>query len=118
MFVALALVSVGLVRRGVDVSLAVVPGAVGALLAFFSLVAPGVVRPLASAWEALGHLLGRITTPILLVLVFAFVVVPLGLLLRLLGKDVFRRARDPKATTYWLERTRRTFEPSDFERLS
>jgi len=118
MFAALALVSVAALRRGVAIPLGLVPGAVGVMLALLSLALPRVVHPLASAWAVLGHLLGRITTPIVLVFVFVLVVVPLGLVLRLLGKDVFRRERDAKATTYWVERTRRTFEPADFERLS
>lgn len=96
----------------------VVPAAAGALLVLVALVRPAAVQPIEAGWAALGRMLGRITTPILLAVVFAFVVMPLGLLLRLLGQDILRLRRDPKAPTYWIERKRRTFEPSDFERLS
>lgn len=45
--------------------------------------------------------LGRIVAPVLLGLIFFLVLTPLGLLLRLLGKDLLRLRRDPGATTWW-----------------
>ena len=117
MGVALAALAFWLWRR------ALVPGAfvaigVGASLAVLSFVAPALVRPLADGWAFIGKTVGRITTPILLTVVFVVVVTPLGLLLRLFGSDPLRLKRDPKAPTYWIERKHRTFRPEDFERLS
>jgi hypothetical protein len=88
------------------------------VLLLLSFVAPAIVRPIADGWAFIGKTIGRITTPILLVIVFVVVVTPLGLLLRLFGSDPLRLKRDPKAASYWIERTRRTFAPEDFERLS
>lgn len=48
-----------------------------------------------------GHFVGQV----LLTLVFFLMVVPVGLLLRLLGKDLLRLRRDRHATSYW-HRTR------------
>jgi hypothetical protein len=93
-------------------------GASAALLVVLALAAPALLRWPADAWAALGKLLGRVTTPILLTVVFVVVVVPIGVLMRLFGNDALRLRRDAKATTYWIERKRRAFEPSDFERLS
>jgi hypothetical protein len=90
----------------------------GALLALLSFFAPAIVRPLADGWLFIGKTIGRITTPILLVIVFVVIVTPLGLLLRIFGSDPLRLKRDPKASSYWIERKRRTFAPEDFERLS
>jgi hypothetical protein len=47
------------------------------------------------------HALGRVVAPLVLGLVFFLVLTPLGLLLRLLGKDLLRLRRDPAAATYW-----------------
>jgi hypothetical protein len=88
------------------------------LLVPLSFLAPAIVRPLADGWAFIGKTIGRITTPILLTIVFIVVVTPLGLLLRLFGSDPLRLKRDPKASTYWIERKQRTFSPEDFERLS
>jgi hypothetical protein len=95
-------------------------GAVGTavVLVLLSFVAPAIVRPLADGWAFIGKTVGRITTPILLTIVFVTVVTPLGLLLRLFGSDPLRLKKDPKASTYWIERKQRTFAPEDFERLS
>jgi hypothetical protein len=118
MLIALSVASVIAFRRGVALHWAIVPGACGVVLALVALVRPALVRPIAEAWAALGHVLGRVTTPILLVVVFVVVVLPLGLLLRLLGKDPMRLRRDASAKTYWIERERKSFEPRDFERMS
>jgi len=44
-----------------------------------------------------GQVMGRV----LLSVVFLLVVTPLGLLLRLTGKDLLQLRRDPNAATYW-----------------
>ena len=104
-------------RRGF-LRVSIAAAGVGVALALLSFIAPAVVRPLADAWAMLGRAIGRVTTPILLVIVFVLVVVPLGLLLRIFGSDPLKLKRDPKAASYWVERKKRTFDPSDFERLS
>ncbi len=118
MLVALSLLTVVALRRGVTLPLAIVPGACGGVLALVAVVRPTVVRPIAQGWAWIGHVLGRVTTPIVLAVVFAVVVVPLGLLMRVFGQDLLRLRRDPSAPTYWIERKKRTFDPNDFERLS
>jgi hypothetical protein len=45
----------------------------------------------------IGQFFGRI----LLTLIFLLVLTPLGLFLRLMGKDSLRLKRDPAAQTYW-----------------
>jgi hypothetical protein len=57
-----------------------------ALLAV-SMTFPTVLRPLAIAWYGLSGLLGSIVSRILLSLIFAFVVCPVALVRRALGKD-------------------------------
>lgn len=79
----------------------------GGVLAGLLLVAGlAVVRP---AWfrgpyrvgMVVSDRLGRIVAPVLLGLIFFLVLTPLGLVLRLLGKDLLRLRRDPAATTWW-----------------
>jgi hypothetical protein len=52
----------------------------------------------------LGHLLGRVTTPIVLGIVYVSTVVPLAVLARAVGRDVLRLRRDPQASSYWIPR--------------
>ena len=57
---------------------------------------------------ALAFVLGFVMTRVLLTLVFYLVVVPIGLLMRLAGKDPLHRRRDPEAPTYALDETLRS----------
>ncbi len=65
---------------------------------------PAWLRPLNRLWIKLGELLGRIVSPIVMGLLFFVVIAPVGALLRLMGKDPLRLAREPDANTYWIER--------------
>jgi hypothetical protein len=83
---------------------AVVAG-IFALLAIFW-KAP--LAPLNRLWARVGRLLHAIVSPLVMGLIFFVAVVPTGLLLRLLGRDLLRLRRDPALTTYWVARTAST----------
>ena len=55
-----------------------------------NMIAPQVFRPVAIAWFGLAHLLGAVASRVLMFVVFALVVTPIGLLRRALGKDSLR----------------------------
>jgi hypothetical protein len=78
--------------------------AVGAAFALAALVVPGVLGPLNKVWTRFGLLLHRITSPIILGVMFFVVVTPIGLLMRLLGKDLLRLRMERDAPSYWIER--------------
>ena len=56
------------------------------------------------AWTKLGSLLGAIVSPIVMALLFLLVVTPVGLLMRLAGKDSLRRRGPRKGDSYWIVR--------------
>ena len=68
-------------------------------------LAPQLLSPLNWAWLKLGLLLHRVTNPILMGIMFYFVIFPIGLLLRIFGKDLLRLKREPSSDTYWIIRT-------------
>ncbi len=76
----------------------------GATLMMLGLLAPKLLHPLNVGWMKLGHLLGRIVTPIVLLLIYLIAVIPTGLLLRLFGKDVLGLKRKPDDGSYWIAR--------------
>ena len=80
---------------------------VAAALLVVSLVVPRVLRPLNRLWMRFGLLLHRITTPVLLGIVFYLVVWPTGALMRLFGKRPLRLEVDRSAESYWTERDAR-----------
>jgi len=65
----------------------VVFGVIGA----WGLVAPLSLRPVYRAWMRFGLLLSKITTPIIMGLVFYVVITPFALVLKIAGKDAMRR---------------------------
>jgi len=70
-----------------------------ALLAFFW-KAP--LAPLNRLWARIGRALHAAVSPVVMGLLFFVSIVPIGLLMRLSGKDVLRLRRDPSAETYWI----------------
>jgi hypothetical protein len=69
-----------------------------------ALVAPALLGPLNRLWLKFGALLHAITSPIILGVMFFLVITPIGLLMRLVGKDFLRLRFDPSASSYWLRR--------------
>lgn len=80
--------------------------ALAAALAFaaLALLRPRLLRLPNVAWTRLGSFLERIVNPIVLGLVFALVITPLALVMRLAGRDPLRRRIDRDATSYWIAR--------------
>jgi hypothetical protein len=86
-----------------------------ALFAVFAYAAPGVLAPLNRLWAKFGHLLHTIISPLLLGILFYLCIVPIGLLMRLSGKDPMRRKFDPAAKSYWIVRTPAGPAPETFK---
>ena len=68
------------------------------------LLRPSVLHVPNLLWTRFGLLLSRITNPIITAILYYVVFVPIGLLMRLRGKDMLRLRFDNKAATYWIER--------------
>jgi hypothetical protein len=77
---------------------------VGALLVGFGIVAPARLAPLNRAWTRLGLILFKVVNPVVLGLIYLTTVVPIGLLLRLRGRDLLSLKFDRQAQSYWVVR--------------
>jgi Saxitoxin biosynthesis operon protein SxtJ len=75
-----------------------------AFLVTFGLVAPRLLAPLNHAWMWLGLMLHRVVAPVLMGIVFFGVILPIGVVMRLRGKDLLRLRFDHNATSYWIIR--------------
>ncbi|MBM3488124.1 MAG: hypothetical protein FJX67_16070 [Alphaproteobacteria bacterium] len=78
--------------------------AVAALFLAAAGAAPRLLAPLNRLWTRFGVLLHRVMNPVVMAIVFYGTVVPIGLVMRALGKDPLRLRRDRAATTYWIAR--------------
>ena len=65
--------------------------AAGILLSACGAFAPGLLKGPRRLWFAIGHMLGWINARILLTLLFLVVITPVGLAMRLFGRDPLRR---------------------------
>jgi energy-coupling factor transporter transmembrane protein EcfT len=67
-----------------------------------TIIRPNLFTFLNKLWIQFGILLGKIISPIVMGLVFFFVVTPIGMLVRILKKDVMGLKRG--ASSYWINR--------------
>ena len=63
-----------------------------------------VLAPLRRAWLRVGALLGPVINPVVLGTVFFVVIVPVGGLMRLFGKDSLALRRGSAGASYWITR--------------
>ena len=58
------------------------------------------LTPLNKLWFKLGILLGTIVAPIVMAMIYFLIVTPIGILLRLLGKDLLKTGKTKNLSTY------------------
>jgi len=77
---------------------------ISAIFLFLGLLNSKILFPLNKIWFEFGLILGKIITPIILGIIFFLVVTPIGLILKLLGKDILNlNYNDGK--TYWIKKS-------------
>jgi hypothetical protein len=72
----------------------------GGALVLWGLVAPGTLRLVHRGWMGLASVLHRITSPLILGLVFFLVISPMALVMRIARRDPMRRALRRDSSTY------------------
>ncbi len=70
---------------------------------FLGLINSKALTLLNKIWFKLGIFLGKIVSPIIMGIIFFFVVTPIGLLMRILGKDLLN-LKFNKNKSYWIEK--------------
>ena len=63
-----------------------------------------ILTPLNKGWVKFGELLGRIVAPLVMFLVFFIILTPIGILLKLLGKDLLKIKKNKLIKSYWIHR--------------
>jgi hypothetical protein len=75
--------------------------AIAIILLIFTLLKPAWLTPLRIVWDKIGHVLGIVNTYVLLTLFYIFILTPLGLVMRIFGKDILKLKRSSAQATYW-----------------
>ena len=71
---------------------------------FLGLVNSKILNPINKLWFKFGIFLGKIISPLVMGIIFFLVVTPIGLLMRLLNKDLLN-LRFNNNGSYWIEKT-------------
>ena len=74
-----------------------------ATIAFYAL--PPLRRPMYLGWMRAVFPIGWTVSHLVLIVVYYLLVTPIGLVMRLVGRDPMQRRFDRQAATYWVERS-------------
>ena len=77
--------------------------AIGVIFLILGLLNSKLLHPLNLVWIKFGEILGRIVAPIVMGFIYFIVITPIGLFMRLIGKDLLR-IKFLKNNSYWIKR--------------
>lgn len=80
--------------------LPILPWAIAVVFVLLGLLAPRSLKPVYELWLKIGHVLGWINSRIILTLIFALVITPMALVMKLLKRDTMARQLEPQRVTY------------------
>ena len=63
-----------------------------------------LLSPLNKIWFNFGKLLSKIITPLIMGVIFFLIVTPIGLIMRVLGKDILSLKYNENSKSYWIEK--------------
>jgi hypothetical protein len=76
----------------------------GVVLAALALLSPAVLAPLNRLWALIGLALNKVVNPVVMTVLYCVTIVPMGVVMRLRGKDPLRLKYDAAAKSYWIMR--------------
>ena len=69
----------------------------------FGMILPGLLKPIQKIWMTLALLMGWVMSRVILCVLFFLAITPIGLILRLTGKDILDRKPGVVRDSYWKE---------------
>ena len=73
---------------------------------FLGIINSKILTPFNKIWIKIGELLGRVVAPIVMAIIYFFIITPMSILLKLLRKDLLKIKFSP-VTTYWIKRDKK-----------
>jgi len=61
-----------------------------------------LLSPIEWAWMKLAHVMGFVMTRVILTVTYVLIIVPTGLIFKLMGKDLLDRKLNKNAESYWI----------------
>ena len=79
------------------------PWITGVVLAGWGAIAPATINPVYKVWMRFGLMMNRITTPIILGILFFLVFTPIAVVMRIFGRDALQIKKESAVSTYRVE---------------
>ena len=76
---------------------------ISAIFLILGMLNSKILNPLNKIWFKFGILLGKIISPLVMIIIFFIVVTPIGLLMRILKKDLLN-LKFQNTDSYWIEK--------------
>ena len=77
---------------------------ISVIFLILGLINSKILNPINKLWFKFGIFLGKIISPLVMGVIFFIVITPIGLLMRLLNKDLLN-LKFNKTSSYWIEKT-------------
>jgi len=87
----------------------------GALI-IFGLIIPVILKPIYLAWMTFAVILGWFMTRVILSLLFFIILTPLGLILRIVGKDFLNQKEQKELNSFWNKRNSKNEKNQNYEK--
>ena len=78
--------------------------AAGAVSIMLGVLTPGVLKPAFTVFTKVAHAIGWFNTRVILALVYYILLTPIGLIMRLFGKDLLNVKIRKEEKSYWIRR--------------
>ena len=88
----------------------------GVIFFFLGIAIPFILKPIYWVWMIFATIFGWIMTRVILSLIFYIIFTPIGLILRIFGKQFLEFNWDHSKLSYWNLRTVETFNKENYER--
>jgi membrane-associated phospholipid phosphatase len=95
---------------------ALVAVTISMLFFVFTFSLPILLKPIYIFWMRLAFILGWINTRLILIIMFYLVFTPIGLVIKLFGLDLLDRKIEKEKHSYWINKGKKIFDPSGYER--
>ena len=76
------------------------PWIVVSVLWTLALIAPLALNPVYNGWMRVGNIVGRINTSLILLIIFYVIIFPVGIFMRIFGRDPLSRKLDKNILSY------------------
>ena len=100
-FIVFVLISIWPVIQGGSLRIWAIP--IALLFLILGLINSKLLNPLNIVWVKFGELLGRIIAPIVMSIIYFFIITPIGLFMRLIGRDLLK-IKFSNRQSYWTKR--------------